>query len=278
MEWTKGVNWISKIWNGALLWLGQRATEAFYGLVMGLEYIWHGLEVAWIETTAFLSSVWTNFCAGIHHAWMWVVKSLKETWNKIKALFDESFDANTANAAIEAEYQKARDRMWNEAKRQLGERETQRAAEREQARQVHEGTLNELVRQGEEEKKALRDEYDAKMKANEDELAAARKEWQDAIAAAREKRKAKEAEDAGPGKLRSPDELLDRFRGQLGGIGELLEKAKPTVGVAGTFNAAALLGLQAGGVEDRIAQATERTAKGVEGLRQDVKNNKPAFV
>jgi hypothetical protein len=278
MEWTKGVNWISSIWNGALLWLRQRATEAFYGLVMGLEYIWHGLEVAWIETTAFLSSVWTNFCAGIHHAWMWVVKSLKETWNKIKALFDESFDANAANAAVEAEYQKARDQMWNEAKRQLGERETQRAAEREQARQVHEGTLNELVRQGEEKKKSLRDEYDQKMKANEDELAAARKEWQDAIAAAREKRKAKEAEDAGPGKLRSPDELLDRFKGQLGGIGELLEKVKPTVGVAGTFNAAALLGLQAGGVEDRIAQATERTAKGVEGLRQDVKNNKPAFV
>ena len=64
LEWTKGVNWISSIWNGALLWLQQRATEAFYGLVMGLEYIWHGLEVAWIETTAFLSGVWTNFCAG----------------------------------------------------------------------------------------------------------------------------------------------------------------------------------------------------------------------
>jgi len=32
------------------------------------------------------------------------------------------------------------------------------------------------------------------------------------------------------------------------------------------------------GADDRIATATERTAKGVEGLRQDVKNNKPAFV
>jgi hypothetical protein len=35
--------------------------------------------------------------------------------------------------------------------------------------------------------------------------------------------------------------------------------------------------LAAGGLDDRIANATERTAKGVEGLRQDVKNNKPAF-
>ena len=41
--------------------------------------------------------------------------------------------------------------------------------------------------------------------------------------------------------------------------------------------AAALQGLQAGGLEDRIAKAAERTAKGVEGLRQDVKNNRPAF-
>ena len=45
----------------------------------------------------------------------------------------------------------------------------------------------------------------------------------------------------------------------------------------GTFNAAAVVGLQAGGIEDRIAAAAERTAKGVEGLRQDVRNNKAEF-
>ncbi len=277
MEWQKGVNWISSIWNGALLWLRQRTTEAFYGLVMGLEYIWHGLEVAWIETTAFLSSVWTNFCAGIHHAWMWVVKSLEETWNKIKGLFDSSFDADAANAVVEKQYQKARDEMWNQAKKQLGEREAERARQREQARQVHEGTLNELVRQGEGEKQRLQDEYDRKMKSNQDELDAARKEWRDALEQAKKKRQAKEAQ--GPEKMEGPEDLLAKIRGGVAGLGDLLDQAaKKTIGTAGTFNAAALLGLQAGGVEDRIAQATERTAKGVEGLRQDVKNNKPAFV
>ncbi|MFB3894587.1 MAG: hypothetical protein ACE15C_21505 [Phycisphaerae bacterium] len=277
MEWTKGVNWISSIWNGALLWLRQRATEAFYGLVMGLEYIWHGLEVAWIETTAFLSSVWTNFCAGIHHAWMWVVKSLEETWNKIKGLFDSSFDADAANAAVEKQYQQARDQMWSEAKRQLGEREAERARQREQARQVHEGTLNELVRQGEGEKQRLQNEYDRKMQSNQDELDAARKEWRDALEQAKKKRQAKEAQ--GPEKMEGPDDLLAKVRGGVAGLGDLLDQtAKKTLGVAGTFNAAALQGLQAGGMEDRIANATERTAKGVEGLRQDVKNNKPAFV
>jgi hypothetical protein len=277
MEWTKGVNWISKIWNGALLWLRQRATEAFYGLVMGLEYIWHGLEVAWIETTAFLSSVWTNFCAGIHHAWMWVVKSLEETWNKIKGLFDSSFDADAANAAVEKQYQQARDEMWNQAKKQLGEREAERARQREQTRQVHEGTLNELVRQGEGEKQRLQDEYDRKMKSNQDELDAARKEWRDALEQAKKKRQAKEAQ--GPEKMEGPEDLLAKIRGGVAGLGDLLDQAaRKTIGAAGTFNASALLGLQAGGVEDRITQATERTAKGVEGLRQDVRNNKAEFV
>lgn len=277
MEWTKGVNWISSIWNGALLWLQQRATEAFYGLVMGLEYIWHGLEVAWIETTAFMSGVWTNFCAGIHHAWLWVVKSLEETWNKIKGLFDDSFDASAANAAVESRYQEAKNKMWDEAKKQLGEREAQRTAEREQARKVHEGTINELLRQGEEKKSSLQDEYDKKMQNNQQELDAARKEWKDALEAAKQKRKEKEAK--GPDKMEGPDDLLDKARRKLGGLGDLMDMtAKRTIGVKGTFNAAAVLGLQAGGVEDRIANAAERTAKGVEGLRQDVRNNKAEFV
>jgi hypothetical protein len=208
---------------------------------------------------------------------MWVVKSLEETWNKIKGLFDSSFDADAANAAVEKQYQQARDEMWNQAKKQLGEREAERARQREQARQVHEGTLNELVRQGEGEKQRLQDEYDRKMKSNQDELDAARKEWRDALEQAKKKRQAKEAQ--GPEKMEGPEDLLGKLKGGVASLGDLLDQvAKKTIGTAGTFNAAAILGLQAGGVEDRIAQATERTAKGVEGLRQDVRNNKAEFV
>jgi diacylglycerol kinase len=276
MEWTRGVNWISSIWNGALLWLRKRATEAFYGLVMGLEYIWHGLEVAWIETTAFLSSVWTNFCAGIHHAWLWVVKSITETWNKVKGLFDKSFNADTANAAVEAEYQQARNQMWDEAKRQLGEREAQRAREREDARKVHEGTLDELLRQGESEKQRLQDQYDRKMQTNQDELDKAKKEWRDALEAAKKKRKDKEAQ--GPDGMESPEDLLDRARRQLGGLEDLLDSAaKKTVGVRGTFNAMEARGLGAGGATDRIANATEETAKNTRKL-VDRAGNGLAFV
>ena len=275
MEWTKGVNWISSIWNGALLWLQQRATEAFYGLVMGLEYIWHGLEVSWIETTAFLSSVWTGFCAGIHQAWMWVAKSLEETWNKIKGAFDDSFNADAANDAVEKRYEEARDAMWNEAKKQQADREAQRAAQREKAKQVHEGTLDELLRQGEEKKQQLQDEYDQKMASNQDELDKARQEWQDAIEQAKQKRKAKEAQ--GPD-MEGPDDLLARAQKQLGALGDLMEQtAKRTTGVRGTFNAMEARGLAAGGASDRIANATEETAKNTRKL-VDKAANGLAFV
>ncbi len=51
-------------------------------------------------------------------------------------------------------------------------------------------------------------------------------------------------------------------------MGDTLKKVEP----------AAPLVLQAGGMEDRIANATEQRPTGAEGLRQDVKSNKPAFV
>ena len=58
----------------------------------------------------------------------------------------------------------------------------------------------------------------------------------------------------------------------------LLDQAgKRTIGAAGRFSAANLLGLQAGGADERIASATERTAKGIDALRQDVKNNRATF-
>jgi len=45
----------------------------------------------------------------------------------------------------------------------------------------------------------------------------------------------------------------------------------------GILNAANLLGLQAGDADDRIANAAEKTAKGIDGLRQDVRNNRATF-
>ena len=277
MEWTKGINFMEKAWLNFRNFFIKIGYDAWHGLLAVVEIVWHALEVGWIETTAFLSKTWTQFTGWVTKAWHWCGKQLSKAWNWIKKQFDSSFDADAANRAADEYYEAKKAEIEQETGRKLAEREERRQQERERATQVHEATMGEIGRENLQKHQELDNEYQQRMTENEADLAKARKEWQDSLAEARRKREAKEAE--GPGKMEGPEDLLAKVRGSLSGLGDMLQGAKErTVGVAGTFNAAALLGLQAGGAEDRIATATERTAKGVEGLRQDVKNNQAAFV
>jgi hypothetical protein len=277
MEWTKGINFLEKAWLNFRNFFIKIGYDAWHGLLAVVEIVWHALEVGWIETTAFLSKTWTQFTGWVTKAWHWCGKQLSKAWNWIKKQFDSSFDAGAANRAADEYYEAKKAEIEQETGRKLAEREERRQQDRERATQVHEATMGEIGRQNLQKHQELDNEYQQRMADNEADLAKARKEWQDSLAEARRKREAKEAE--GPGKMEGPEDLLAKVRGSLSGLGDMLQGAKErTVGVAGTFNAAALLGLQAGGAEDRIATATERTAKGVEGLRQDVKNNHAAFV
>ena len=277
MEWTKGINFLEKAWLNFRDFFIKIGYDAWHGLLAVVEIVWHALEVGWIETTAFLSKTWTQFTGWVTKAWHWCGKQLSKAWNWIKKQFDSSFDAEAANRAADEYYEAKKAEIEKETGRKLAEREERRQQERERATQVHEATMAEIGRENLQKHQELDNEYQQRMADNEADLAKARKEWQDSLAEARRKREAKEAE--GPGKMEGPEDLLAKVRGSLSGLGDLLQTAKErTVGVAGTFNAAALLGLQAGGADDRIAAATERTAKGVEGLRQDVKNNQAAFV
>ena len=59
----------------------------------------------------------------------------------------------------------------------------------------------------------------------------------------------------------------------LEGLGSALTSArKRTIGVAGTFNAFEARGLGAGGVADRIAKASEETAKNTKKLLDEVED------
>ncbi len=279
MEWQRGINFLEKAWLNFRNFFIRIAYGAFYGALAALEIVWHGLEVAWIETTAFLSKTWTKFTSWVQKAWNWCGNKLTKAWNWVKSQFDSDFDKDAANAAADQAYEAATREIDAETEKTLNEREAKRKSEREQSKEEHDATLSEIGRQYEDKNRELDEEYTRKMNKSEDELKKARQEWQNAIDEARKKRKAKEDEDARLDRMQSADDLLNKVQGSLAGLGDLLDQAaKKTIGAAGTFNAAALLSLQAGGADDRIANATERTAKGVEGLRKDVKNNKAEFV
>ncbi len=271
MEWQKGVNWISSIWNGGLNWIKQRGVEAMYGWAIIMGTIWHGVEIAWIETTAFLSKCWTNFVTGMKNAWDWCAKSIKQSWNWIKGLFDKNFNAQTANNAIQAQYEQAKEQMWDAAKKQVGEREAKRARDREKSGAAYDKRVNELIQEAEGIKGRMQSDYEKKMATNEAELDAAKKEWQDSLKQAHDKRAAKEA--AGPEKMQSPEDLLKKLQGKLGGLEDVLMKQAAKVSIAGTFNAAGAAGLGVSGAEQRIAKAAEDTAKNTKKIADAIKAN-----
>lgn len=303
MEWTKGVNAISQIWNGGLLWIRQRLVEAFFRAIMILEDIWHGLEVAWIETTAVISETWTTVTAGLSNAWSycvaglgniwtrftqgftsawdWCASSLEKSWNWIKSLFSDDFDSEAANKAVDARYNDAQKRtneaadkavsdrnagyeadkakIWRDADAKKAAREQQRQTERKTASETHEGTLNGLITEAEKVKQDMQTEYDKKLGDNQTELDNAKKEWQDAIDSAGQKRAAKDAARGEAGKFESPEDLMAKLKGNLGGLEEGLAKKHSQ---AGTFNASAAWGFGGGQTAlDKIAVATEKSER-----------------
>jgi len=277
MEWTRGINFLEKAWLNFRNFFIQIGVDAWHGLLAAVEVVWHSLQVGWIETTAFLSKTWTQFTGWVQKAWSWTGTQLAKAWNSLRKLFDSSFDADAANRAAEEFYESRKAQIEMQTGQALADREAQRQRDREKSAREHEDTMAEIGRDNLEKHRELDEEYQRRIAENEADLARARKEWQDALAEARRKRAAKEAAE-GAEEIEGPEDLLAKIRTSLSGLGDLLETARDrTVNVIGTFNASALLGLQAGSADDRIANATERTAKGIEGLRADVRNNRAAF-
>jgi hypothetical protein len=277
MEWTRGINFLEKAWLNFRNFFIQIGVDAWHGLLASVEVVWHSLEAGWIETTAFLSKTWTQFTGWVQEAWQWTGRQLAKAWNFLRKQFDSSFDADAANRAAEEFYESRKAQIEMQTGQAIADREVQRQRDRESSARDHEGAMAEIGRENLEKHRELDAEYERRMAENEADLARARKEWQDALAEARRKRAAKEAAD-GAEEIEGPEDLLGKIRTSLSGLGDLLETARErTINVIGTFNASALLGLQAGSADDRIASATERTAKGIDGLRLDVRNNRAAF-
>lgn len=59
MEWQKGVAFLEEHWIRFKEVFVSLATDAFYGTVSLLVDAWAGMQVAWVETAAFMSDAWT---------------------------------------------------------------------------------------------------------------------------------------------------------------------------------------------------------------------------
>jgi len=241
--------------------------DAWHGLLAVVEVVWNALEVGWIETTAFFSKTWASFTGFFAKTWERIKSGAQKAWNWIKSLFDDSIDLAAENKLVEQQKQAAISQIDNEQQRKIAEREAQRQAERQRAAAVHEATMAEIGRENLRKHSELDAEYERRMADNESDLEKARKEWRDAIEEARKKRQTKEAADRGPGKLDSADDIIAKANRALAGMGDLLAGQAAKIGSQGTFVAANVLGLQAGGATDRMATGIDKIERNTRPLR-----------
>ncbi len=265
MEWTRGVNFLEKAWLNFRNFFIKIGYDAWHGLLAVVEVVWHALEVGWIETTAFFAKAWYGFVGFFAKTWERIKSGAKKAWNWIKSLFDDSVDLEAENKLVEQEKQRAISQIDDEQQRKTAEREAKREAERRRATAVHEATMGEIGRENLQKHSELDAEYERRMSDNEADLANARKEWRDAVEEARKKRKAKEA--AGPDKLEGADDIIARANRAIAGMGDLLGRQAAKIGSQGTFVAANVLGLQTGGVTDRMANGIDKIEKNTRPLR-----------
>jgi len=272
IQWKRGVAALLDVWLSFKHGFLKLVHGTWYGAQAIGELIWHGMEIGWIETTSFFSQTWAKFVAFFKASWVKMKAAAEYAWTWIKSLFDDSIDMEAARDRIKSEADAALQQIDDDKTRALKERELKRQREREAEEQRHQGRLLEIGKAHEAKKDAMADERRTRMAAAEKELRDARQEWQDALKKASAKRKKREAEDAGPGRLKGAEELLGRIQDATAGLGE---KLKTTV--RGTFNAAAIGGFASGSAMDRTAAATEQTAKNTRKIERIIAMGGSAF-
>ncbi len=263
LAWQQGVAALNTVWLEAKQFFISIFQKMWFGALALAEHVFHALEVAWIETTAFLSKTWTSFTSGFQKAWNtainWTTKRLLELWS----LFDDTFDVDAAKKMADQDLADMNAEIDRQREAALAAREQQRKQQREQASAVDDATLAEIGRQFEEAQRKLESETGAKIEETRKALAEARRKLDEAIAQAKKKRE--EADKQGGPPRRKIGDPLDGLEDRLAGIGDMLGRK---ISVTGTFNAAAASGLGAGDAAERTARATEQTAKHTKRLAE----------
>ncbi|MBL9150306.1 MAG: hypothetical protein JNM94_16575 [Phycisphaerae bacterium] len=255
-EWVRGTNFLQDKWAEFKAWFLTAWSETVGGIEIFAAEIWNSFEVAAAEAFAFVSRAWSATTGFFRSAWESVTGFIADRILEVMGLFDESLDVDAAKAerkrtddATLAGVEKARAEEEARIAARLASRRSaaeNRLADRRDA--IGEGLVDDQKRITGARDKALAD--------SAAELASAQEELRKAIEEARRARAAGSDEAGSPG---TPS-LADALAG--------LDGARAKSEVRGTFSAAAIQSLQAGagGAIDRIARATEDTAKNVKRL------------
>jgi len=261
LAWQRGVAELNKVWLQARAFFVGTAQKMWFGALAAAQQVLHALEVAWIETTTFLSKTWTRFTSGFTKIWERASAFVAKRMLEIQGLFDSGLDVDAAKRAVDEQLESRLSEIDEGARRDLSRREQRRQTQRDRSRELNEATLAEIGRQFEEAEESLQQGTDARLTETQRQLEEARRRLDEAIAEAKRKR---EEADADGTPRRGPGDLLADLEDRLSGIGDAIAAR---ISVRGTFNALAVQGL-AGSADaaERTAGATEQTAKNTKRL------------
>ncbi|MEO1510911.1 MAG: hypothetical protein AAFU70_02460 [Planctomycetota bacterium] len=235
--------------------------------------VFHSLEVAWIETTSFLSKTWTRFTSGFQKVWQSASSFVAKRMLEIQGLFDAGLDVEAAKRAVDDQLDAKLAEIDASTQGDLSGKESRRQRERDNASELNEATLAEIGRRFEEAQDALRSGTDADIAETQRKLDEARAKLDEAIAEAKRRRE-EQPENAGQTGDVSRD-LIGRLQEGLAGLGSAIERG---VAVRGTFNALAVQSLAAGDDSaERTAKATEQTAKNTRRLADSAQSGGLTF-
>jgi hypothetical protein len=255
-EWVRGTNFLQDKWAEFKAWFLTAWSETVGGIEIFAAEIWHSFEVAAAEAFAFVSRAWSATTSFFRSAWESVTGFIADRILEVMGLFDESLDVDAAKA----ERKRSDDATLAVVEKARAEEEARIAARLDSRRSAAQNRLadrRDAIGEGlVDDQKRITTARDQALAESAAELAAAQEELRKAIEEARRARAA-QSDEAGAAGVPS---LADALAG--------LDGARAKSEVRGTFSAAAIQSLQAGagGAIDRIARATEDTAKNVKRL------------
>jgi len=136
--------------------------------------VFHALEVAWIETTAFLSKTWTNFATGFQMIWEEASSSVAKRMLEIQGLFDDGLDVEAAKKAVDQQLESRLVELENAAQQSVTARDKEREAQRKDAAAMHEAALVGIGQDFENAQEALRKGTEAGLAESQAALDAAK--------------------------------------------------------------------------------------------------------
>lgn len=253
VAWRTGVAELNTIWIGAKNDFLDVFSKLWHGALAFSQEIFHALEVAWIETTAFLSKTWVNFTSGFESAWEsttdWVTNRLLE----LRGLADDTFDVDAAKQLAAQESDAIQQQIGIDRDQAIASREGERQAARESAQAINDATLAVIGEQYGRASDQLDQQARTSLAMSATELEAARSELAEAIADAAAQNASLDAGGPAPRLKMTLEDLEDR----LSNLGDAAQKTS----VAGTFNALAIRGLSVSNPAERTARTAEKIEK-----------------